>query len=86
MECRISPDMKLYTGNDLLCFQTDFCYLAGLVILNKSGKHKLTGFFLTNLEHVLKRSAVNSYHTVKFDKCGKNKHDPTSKELSTAKE
>ena len=52
--------------------------LSGLVILNKSGKRKLT-VFLTDIEHVLKRSAVNSYHTVRFDKCGKNKHDPTSK-------
>ena len=85
MECRISPEEKLCTGNDLLCFQTVFCYLAGLVILNKSGKSKLKGFS-TDIEHLLKRSAVNSYHTVKFDKCGKNKHDPTSKKLSTEQE
>ena len=56
-----------------------------LVVLNKSGKRKLTGF-LTNLEHVLKRSAVNLFLTVKFDKCGKNKHDVTSKKLSPAQE
>ena len=85
MECRISPEVELCTGNDLLCFQTIFCYLAGLIILNKSGKRKLT-VFLTDLEHVLKRSAVNSYHAVKFDKCGKNKHDAASKKLSTAQE
>ena len=85
MECRISPEVELCTGNDLLCFQTIFCYLAGLIILNKSGKRKLTVFFNRSCV-ALKRSAVNSYHAVKFDKCGKNNHDPASKKLSTAQE
>ena len=64
-----------------------FCYLTGLVILNKSRKRKLTGFF-TDLEHLLKRSSVsvNSFLTVKFDKWGKTKHDATSEKLSTAQE
>jgi hypothetical protein len=38
------------------------------------------------LEHVLKRSAMNSFLTVKFDKCGKNKHDAISRKLSKAQE
>ena len=46
MECRISPEVKLCTGNDLLCFQTVFCYLAGLVILNKFWKTQADSFFL----------------------------------------
>ena len=37
-------------------------------------------------EHVLKRSSVNSFVTVKFDKRGKNKHDATSRKLSNAHE
>ena len=44
IECRISSEVKLCTGNDRLCFQTLFCYLTSLVILNTSGKRKLTGF------------------------------------------
>ena len=40
----------------------------------------------TYLEHVLKRSSVNSFLTVKVDKCGKNKHDAISRKLSKAQE
>ena len=70
MECRISPEVELCTGNDRLRFQTFFGNLAGLV-MNKSGKSKLTGFyFFTDLEHVFKRFSVNSFLTVKPDKCG----------------
>jgi len=38
------------------------------------------------LEHVLKRSFVNSFVTVKFGKCGKNKHDAIFRKLSKAQE
>ena len=38
------------------------------------------------LEHALKRRSVNSFLTVKFDKCGKNKHDVISRKLSKAQE
>ena len=38
------------------------------------------------LEHVLKRSSVNSIVTAKFDKCGKNKHDVFSRKVSNAQE
>ena len=61
----------------------------GLVILNKSGKRKLTGFsfFLQpGLELVLKRNSVNSFFTITFDKCDENKHNVTSKQLSTVQE
>ena len=40
----------------------------------------------TYLEHVLKRSSVNSFLTVKVDKGGKNKHDAISRKLSKAQE
>ena len=36
------------------------------------------------LEHVLKRSSVNSFLTFKVDKCGKNKLDAMSRKLSEA--
>ena len=39
-----------------------------------------------NLEHVLKRSSVNSIVAAKFDKCGKNKHDVFSSKVSNAQE
>ena len=35
---------------------------------------------------MLKRSSVNSFLTVKVDKCGKNKHDAISRKLSKAQE
>ena len=38
------------------------------------------------LEHVLKRSSVNSFLTAKFDKCGKNKHDVFPRKASNAQE
>ena len=38
------------------------------------------------LEHVLKRSSVNSIVTAKFDKRGKNKHDVFSRKVSNAQE
>ena len=66
-------------------FPNLFLLSAGFVILNKSGKRKLTGFF-TVFEHALKRGSMNSFLTVKFDKCGKDKYDATSKELSTEQE
>ena len=39
-----------------------------------------------DLKHVLKRSSVNSFLTVKFDKCSKNKHNAISRKLSNAQE
>ena len=35
---------------------------------------------------MLKRSSVNSFLTVKSDKCGKNKHEAISRKLSKAQE
>ena len=66
-------------------FPNPFCYLTGLDILNKFGKRKLTGLrsscTLTQyiLSLSLKKSSVNSFLTVKVDKCGKNKHDAISR-------
>ena len=42
--------------------------------------------FISSREDPFKRSSVNSFVTVKFDKRGTNKHDATSRKLSYAQE
>ena len=52
----------------------------------KHEREKMKWQFQQYLQHVLKRSSVNSFLTAKLDKCSKNKHDVFPRKVSNAQE